>query len=579
MWKGNILIQLIRIKFRTIMTFTNLMNNKIVLRISLLIPVVVFIIAIFLKIQYFICDDDLYNWISRGVFTGKPDEHLLAINVCLGYLFKGLNVISSDVNWYGWFFITLIIISTYVLLFILKKYTNVFIALFISVLVELYLLFNYSFTGLAFFVSAIGFIKIIDTLKYNIREKKYLVLLVFSIILFECGFMIRWQSFAISLVIFTPFIIFGAFNNKKLVVRFCLTMAVAALLTTGLFFVNKQSYNNQEWKIWNEFNETRVPLADYVIADYDKNVSNYREIGMSKNDYECIRYDNYNHNYFSDRKFFNNKRTSQIVKMTPNKEHYDYVLLDYINKIGSIKVFWLFVLLEALFFISTKSRKKWFYLTQIAITLLALSCLVFLRRMPERVYNPLILISILLSTYQFIRSREEITSLLRYCFLIFGVVIAMWTFKLVGQNVKQYSLDEHKSKDYNELVSYIDNNPDKLFVFDSLKYGDIFFNKPIITTGNKQVKNALPILDQYTYTPFYFDCIEKFHLFDKERLNLAFVKNDNVYYVDFNNQKHSQGRKKILIKYITEHTHKKIKVKTIKTIKKCRASILKLEYQ
>ena len=106
-----------------------------------------------------------------------------------------------------------------------------------------------------------------------------------------------------------------------------------------------------------------------------------------------------------------------------------------------------------------------------------------------------------------------------------------------------------------------------------------FFNKPIITTGNKQVKNALPLLDQYTYTPFYFDCIEKFHLFDKERLNLAFVENDNVYYVDFNNYKHSQERKKILIKYITEHTHKKIKVKTIKTIKKCRASILKLENQ
>lgn len=561
------------------MKLSDLTKNKIIIRVSLLLPIVIAIVAVILKIQYYICDDDYMNWISNGTLTGKADEHLLFINVCLGYLFKWLNLISSNINWYGWFFIFLIVISVYALIFTLKKYVNVYIALFISLIVELYLLFNYSFTGLATIVTSIGIIKVIESLNNNFKGKRHFVFLVFSVLLLECGLMTRRDSFLASVVIAIPLIIFSVFNNKKILFRFCATIFIVVILSSGLLLIDSKSYSSKEWKEWKKFSSTRSELTDYVIADYDKNISNYKKIGISKNDYECIRNRKMVNGCFSDKKFFNIKRLKQIIKMTQNKERYDFELLDYFKQIGSIRIIWVFILLELLFYISIKNRTKWFYIAQIAVTLLTLSCLVFLRRMPERVYNPLVLSSILISIYQFLKSKQEIKNILRYGLLICGVLITLWTFKLVGQNVKQYNTDEQKATKYSELISYIDNNDNKLFVFDQNQFSTIFYGKPIINTGIKQVKNAMPLLDVYTYAPFYYDCINKFHLFDRERLNLAFVENDNVYYVDFSDNYDSHHKKDILIRYIKEHTHKKIKVKTIKTIKKCKASVLKIEYQ
>ena len=562
------------------MTITNVLNSKITKRILVLLPLLTLIISILCGIQYQIWDDDYMNWIAKGLFASKPDEHLLFINVCLGYVFKFLYSVCNSINWYGLSFILIGLASTYTLLFVLKKYINYYYSLLISLILELFVLFNFTFTCLAIITSAIALIKMIDLCNdEKLNRKSFCIQLFATIILYECGFLLRKESGLSTILILIPLIIITIWKNIKKK-RLWLIILTVIVLSSSFTLINNWAYSSKEWKDWENYNIARAQVLDYPITNYEKNKNAYKKIGISENDYKCMYFGDAQAYLFSDKQYFNEKRLKQIVDLMPKSERYNYNVLSHFKQIIVIKIFIVLLLLCALFFVSTKNRKKWFYVAHIVFTYCTLSYLAYINRLIEKVFWPLIMISMAVAIYQFASSKTKTKKYIKYLFIVCGLFMVVWTSKMIDTRMHNYQYNAKVSNDNKELISYIEKDKgNNLYILDLYQYAKLYYQKPILDIGNQSVNNVLPLLDCYSYSPYYYKHIERFNLKYKKRMNLNFAENDNVFFIDWGSDKVASQKKYIIAKYIEEHTQKKVRIKTVKHIKKCKANIYKIEYQ
>ena len=555
--------------------FNKMINKKNIIEIILMVfPLVAAISAILFGIQYHIWDDDYMNWISKGLFANTPDEHLLFINVCLGYFLKGLYTVCNSINWYPLFFVCLIIVSSYAFLFCIKRYIKYYYAALITILFELFLLFNLTFTCLGIIVSAIAVIVMTDLWNNkSIELKSFIFAIAAMIILFECGLMLRKDSVEAALLICLPLLVISGIKNIKNK-RMWITLIIIAILSSSVLFINSRAYSSEEWHEWKEYNNARGQILDYPIADYNKNENEYKKIGISPNDYKCIYLNNMVNYSFSDKQFFSKKRLDNILEITSTQKRYNLNIIDYFKKIISLKLFILFLAICIYFMFVAKGKRRLFYALQIIVTFGTLSYLVAINRFVEKVYCPLLVISILVASYEFAKEKKERRTLNTVIACILMGLSCLWTVNVVNTNAQIYKSYEKESKSYGEVTSYIESDKsENLYVMDLYFFGRLYYRKPIFQTGNKSIKNVIPLLDCYTYAPFYYKHINKYSLKYNERMNLNLAENKNIFYVDWDK------KKDILVKYIEEHTHKKIKTQVVKRMNNRKVTIYKMEYR
>jgi len=236
-----------------------------------------YIISIlFLKIAYEANDDVLMLLISSGYLTGRPDPHLVFINIIIGNLISFFYHWFPRFEWYTFHLIACQIVSLTTILFVfLEKKNNRYIVVFMCLLISaitLQFLVHLQFTTTAFLLASSGLLIFNRNLTLNV--KLYSLSYILMILIFTWSFMLRIDAFLGAILIGSVFFI--PFLKQK-------NTYYAAFITFGFisiaFLINNREYNsNQDWSYYTNFNKLRGKLN---VAD-NPNVVNIDTLGITK---------------------------------------------------------------------------------------------------------------------------------------------------------------------------------------------------------------------------------------------------------------------------------------------------------
>ena len=192
--------------------------------------------------------------ISMGYFTETPDFHLIFIHTFIGYLIAFLEKTWPMINWYSFSLIALLILSFSVINYIFWKRKGIltvnkygihiiFVALFIFVVI------NIQFTVIGGIVAAAGLISILWS-----RDKSWMV---FGVLLFTIGVMVRFHSGLLVLLLALPFFVYQF--KMKSVLMCSLLFTVVGINYWADHLVYAQ---DTEWAEYRSLNQVRGSLHD-----------------------------------------------------------------------------------------------------------------------------------------------------------------------------------------------------------------------------------------------------------------------------------------------------------------------------
>jgi hypothetical protein len=136
-----------------------------------------YVLAIYYPLIWNDNDDFGMSLISRGYFTGNPDNHLIFINSFIGNVLKMLYGLKSTTEWYSWLFVFFYSVANSIFVFIIfRKGFNSFSFIFLLSSLFLFLIkinTEYQFTILSQLLAQAGFFLYFLKLYENQESKIY----------------------------------------------------------------------------------------------------------------------------------------------------------------------------------------------------------------------------------------------------------------------------------------------------------------------------------------------------------------------------------------------------------------------
>lgn len=275
--------------------FHNLRNKKNILLQVVLVNFLYLVILLLLFEPTAKSDDyDIANLLYGGV-DGQYSQFLLYSNVLWGYLLKGLMLLLPNISWYYvlQYILMYCAFCTIYYVFYKKNTKDIAQLLFLIFMIfagyEFYIRITFSKTsGLLIAAGYVFLLFLIDSGKARVLQWFWGCLLIFI------GILIRNEMLkGITLIFFSAFIIFcykkiikKDDKFKKQIFQFVLIVSFLFLVSIISGKLNEFLYNSD--KIWGEYiseNRARATLVDLGIPDYDFYEEEYKELGVSKNDY------------------------------------------------------------------------------------------------------------------------------------------------------------------------------------------------------------------------------------------------------------------------------------------------------
>ena len=548
--------------------------KKLSLITAIISPIIVTTIFCVTRILYYpITDDYIFNFISKGTYTGEPNAYLICIKYPIGWIIKNLYNIAGSINWFGIMYLLIILICTYTLTSVLKKYVNDWLAIFISLLLNIVMLCWITFTVLAYFCIGIAIIKGLDTIS-NPENKRTLnvINIAATVFLIVMSYAIRDQAFlsgAFSLLAITVTII--VYFRKNIKISYLLIIgALSISVLFSIFITDKQAYSSKGWTDFLTWQKQRVAVGDYPIAGYDKNQSLYKKLSMSKNDYVGLL-----DFYEADKSFYSTQRMKSVAQGTPKNERYDLNIINILLQMLKVKELWglIIICLFCVLFDNDKKRKIT-YILQGLLTTGVVAYTYIIQRPGERVYIPMYAIGIIAIAYLFFRENDiQIKKSLRIGIILCTTIMVAMTALYCKQALDIKKFKEERKETAQGLITYMRDNPSKLFVFNN--YHHLLFNEPVLEIKSSDTyKNAMELSNYELYNDTYYKMVNKFNLEYPDRLLIDLAENDNVYYVA-----HNRWKVDNVITYIREHTNKKVKTEVIKSFDNSDIKIYKIHYK
>lgn len=269
------------------------------------------------------------DWDISLVLSGRfgPGGQINFVNVLLGFLIKGLGLISASVNWYFWLRWTVTVLAfaafTYTALLCLPLgialgADGLFKFLFWQVcLVEtnftrnaglwaaaalaLLALYAWNRTGRKALWGGLAF----WLMGYLWRPKAALLAAPFALVLLLYSVLCRtkrpadWKSAL----------------RASLTGRRGLAALTGCVLITAVAAAAQLAFWNQpEWAAFQSFSDDRSVFVDYATGGWQENEETLRAAGFSENDYWCME-----HQTFADPEFFNADRMALLADLQGEK--------------------------------------------------------------------------------------------------------------------------------------------------------------------------------------------------------------------------------------------------------------------
>lgn len=221
--------------------------------ISAILTLAVFAICFsFFEIRYEVNDDLAMALIAKGYFSGSPDFHLVFINSLIGKLLVFLYSLNPIINWYACLLVFFQLISVFTINYcLLKLDKNKFLLVTAILFPTAYFIINLQFTHVCFLLSFAGILLFLS----NKEDSKSLYFL--SVIFLFLSSLIRFEMFILTLILSSTFII----KNLK-TKNACFALLGLSILIGFARIYDVNSYQNADWKAFNEFNKIRGKVND-----------------------------------------------------------------------------------------------------------------------------------------------------------------------------------------------------------------------------------------------------------------------------------------------------------------------------
>lgn len=178
---------------------------------------------------------------------------------------------------------------------------------------------SYTFTKVSGMLAAAGYALLFYSIRAKAKERFFTV--AGGVLLTIYGSFVRFMPFfMISAFAAGPWL-YGAFTawkdleeRRSFLRRSIPFFAMGALVMGGQLFSTNVYKSIPEWKHYLEYNEIRSELLDYDLPDYETYEEEYREIGISLNDYYCL--ENWD---FGDPKTFSQETLEKILELRENE--------------------------------------------------------------------------------------------------------------------------------------------------------------------------------------------------------------------------------------------------------------------
>ena len=222
---------------------------------------------LFLNPSYTTNDNSTFSFILNGSFTGKPDEHLIFINVGLGLLLKYLYILDKTIPWFPIMMFLNISFASSMLSFIsfqqitktsLKSILQrtLFAAIFIVLIVfHIRLIVNVNYTSAGFWISSIGILCFLITISTPFSRLSIFA----SVLLFISGYSWRPSVFypVLLIILASSFPIwFRVIRSRRAVLMTVLVMPVIALNQFDIWWYDR----SPDWAFFRTYNLARGAL-------------------------------------------------------------------------------------------------------------------------------------------------------------------------------------------------------------------------------------------------------------------------------------------------------------------------------
>lgn len=242
-------------------------------------------------------DDIAISFMLEGVY-GEASPYVVYQNFLWGKFVMLFYSLIPTVKWYMILMYLMLFLSflsiVYVLLRVQGKKMGLVssIALLLFCGYQSYVMFQYS--RIAPMATAAGLVLLFYMIEHADEKMEKIVCCIVGVILAIWGSLIRFQMFAVAVVLVGGAIglhrVWKIFRQKdadwlKQIGVYVVVFGTVGVLSLTAYVVDRVKYSsNETWNAYTKFNEVRTELWDYGFPDYYANQAAYQELGISQND-------------------------------------------------------------------------------------------------------------------------------------------------------------------------------------------------------------------------------------------------------------------------------------------------------
>lgn len=527
---------------------------------------VVIVPCLFDNLYYYMADDYLMNLIAQGAFGFEPDPFLVFNNALLGYLLKGFYILVPVVNWYAVFQLATIISSFSVVnCALLKLWKEPRIILPITSILELIVVYHLTFTIVAYVCIGTGCTYLLcSEFSHKHKEKKIYgkELIVF------CGLLLLgdwWRSGTMLTAIFIFVVLWGCVVWKDRKVLVYLLVAVCMIGAGRIVDNVLYKVSGAEWQEYDAYNALRGQVVDFPRLNYEEYQEEYEELGLSKNDWECLyRW------IFADKEVFSEETLKKLIEMQPVEKRYHLDIGELFKGMFELKYnYWfLGIFLVSLVF---SKRKVWWMNVFLVLCTYGMVFGLFVRgRVVLRVLIALyILGTFALLIWTFYNTRENIMHWKKIIIGVQMIIVIFSVFCILRDNSIVKETYQTEFRKYQEVKEYINENSKYLYVASSRLVNPLEYSTDIFSVGEDvKAENVVKLGSWDIYSQRYYTQMEKYEVDNQDRLLLALTEKDVRYMV-------KDEEELILIStYLQEHEETKVEKNIVKEFPKSGVKII-----
>ncbi len=295
------------------------------------------LVLVFCEIKYETSDDYIMAAIMSGAYSGTPNPHMIFINILWGYLLLPFYYLVPQISWYLIAQLALCFCAFTAVTYLMLKRLDTIMGIMLSVLFitffsdDAYIMVQ--FTKTAILAVMAGSILFLWALFHDERYRKREI--AAGAVLVVAGSLIRFSVIYIAggfllFILIVEFIQFFRHKSEGKWRKF-VQIAVSGVILIGAVVSAKQIdryiYNsNPEYKYFREYSSARGGIVDKKDYGYEACEEEYKELGLSENDYVLLRTWN-----FADPDFYTLELLQKVEKIVNDYQSDMVIDRDYIK--------------------------------------------------------------------------------------------------------------------------------------------------------------------------------------------------------------------------------------------------------